>query len=285
MSLKSNKNLLQGIDNLSVKFPNIDEGFSTDSIQEYIPFLGMVWNVGTNTIVGDLTSREYKEIIPSDPLIMKVVEVNLEKPHPLFGGKNFYRVTKDFYEDNYRSSNDFYRWERFRLRFKKEELFYNRLEDTFTKEFDSLKARIYPNKALGLRVKSDHPFSINVRGYDSNLKDTGKMSPFSQNYLTLYLTKNPQKITIEKYGTTKVQGSDRIHPLGEDINYRDTLIHLRNAELKDRLKPPGKKHFKDDFINTKEYEDREIYIERDYNQLELDTITVRLNEKEEELNG
>jgi len=274
----TNKNLIKNINGIKVEVPNIDEGFSTDTIQEYIPFLDMVWNIGTNVIVGKQTTREYKEIIQPSPLIMKVVEIELEEDHPLFGGKNFYRVTKEFYEDNYRSSNQFYKWDRFRLKYLKEELFYNRLEDTITEEYDSPKIKIFPNKALGISINSNDFFKVLIREYRGETKDTGKISPVTYNYLTILLTKEHQELTIKKYGTTKVQGSDRIHPLGEDINYRDTLIHLKDTEFNKRLKPPGKQHFKDNFINTQEYKDSEYYVERSFDQLNLDTLTERIYE-------
>lgn len=269
MSIKKNKTLLKELKNIEIESPDIDKGFSSDTIQEYVPFIDMIWIVGSNTIIGDKTIREYKELIEPNPAIIKVVEINKEENHSIYDTNSFYSVTKEFYEDNFSSSEPFFKWNRFRLKYKKQELFYNSFIEK-TETFNSSIITVNPNKALGIRIYSDLPFITNITGLNNWILDTNKISPLSTNEIIISLQEQEQTLNFQYYGTEKIEGSDRIHPQGEDINFRDTFIHLNSTSLNLRMKPPGKSYFKDYFINTPHYQENEFNIYRNYTDFNLE---------------
>jgi hypothetical protein len=277
----------------SPNIPNLN-GMTTASVDTFYAWLGMTWESSSNTSLksGLPFNREYT-LLEQESVDYDIEEIDLGYLDPDLEGRHFYRLTNYFFEDNYSSSGDFYRWQYERYRYMQELLYHNKISSTqewkrpstgeepsliysdLTRE--PLIITIDTGKALGVKLTSDAFFTINE---DTTLTQNIKLSPLLDTNLIVRFNEitNPFLVTdlgINPVPSNNVLGIPRVvsptptylkmeffgeqlaqrmfHVGGEIEEDEEILIHPINSSFKGRLLPPGKPGLNNEFWNYRDY--------------------------------
>jgi len=180
------------------EIPPIERGFSTATKEKYYKELNMKWERSSNTVVGvEIWERKYIELeFNYEDVYVK--EYSLEEYDEELKGKDFYRVSYEFYEDIYRGVKPFRKWARERMVWYQEILFHNKKSKTLrwdrpyevklnpdgssyeyyqelNQDFNKI---IKVNNALGIVIRSDIKFNLRVgESVYMGIEESPKISP------------------------------------------------------------------------------------------------------------
>jgi hypothetical protein len=229
--------------------PPIHKGFSTSTKEKHYKELDVKWELTSNTVVGEeIWSRTFTELIfetddNEDPVYVK--EVTFDEYDPELKGTEFYRVNHPFYEDIYKGTKPFFRWNRERMIWYQEMFFHNRKENTvrWDRPFstynnpDSSTHDLYDElppvftktlscgRALGVVIRSDVPFDLQVgESLYTNITESPKISPLGEPQVTLTF-KNIRNQSFSQYQTSRyeedielIETWYQVSPPGDDVS-------------------------------------------------------------------
>lgn len=209
------------------EIPPIDKGFSTATREKFYKEIGMKWDIGSNTVVGEeIWERRYIELTFNEEEAY-VREYKIDEYDEELKGKEFYRVGYEFYEDIYKGVKPFIRWIRERMIWYQEIFYHNKKSKTlrWDRPFREIRnpdgsSQIYYenliipyiknidiNKALGIVIRSDSVFNLEIgESIYTGIKESPKISPVVDEKVKIVFSNISNQILINWIEVKEIDG-------------------------------------------------------------------------------